>query len=99
MVLTFCVTSPPRIYSQSNWLAKCIYPRLLLVRYLTMIILDFAGTPEKKWLLNKNIFSNFEIWQNFCSLLVTNEVDKIEHFALFLCFMSSKFGSVELCVI
>ena len=50
-----------------------------------MIILDFAGTPEKKWSLIKNIFSNFDIRQNFCSLLVTNEVDKIEHFALFFC--------------
>ena len=43
-----------------------------------MIILDFAGTPEKV-VVEQNIFSNFEIWQNFCSLFVTNEMDKIEH--------------------
>ena len=73
MVLTFCVTSPPRIYSQSNWLAKRIYPRLLLVRCLTMIILDFAGTPEKVVVEQKNIFSNFGTWQNFCGLLITGE--------------------------
>ena len=78
MALTFCVTSPRRIYSQRKWLAKCIYPPLLLVRCLTMIILDFAGTPEKV-VVEQNIFSNFEIWQNFCSLFVTNEMDKIEH--------------------
>ena len=92
MALTFCVTSPPRIYSQRKWLAKCIYPRLLLARCLTMIILDFACTPEKV-VVEQNIFSNFEIWQNFCS--GQDRAFRI----VFLCFMSSKFGSVELRVI
>ena len=68
MALTFCVTSPSRIYSQRKWLAKCIYPRLLLARCLTMIILDFAGTPEKV-VVEQYRFSNFGAWQNFSILL------------------------------
>ena len=65
MVLTFCVTSPPRIYSQRKWLAKCIYPPLLLVRCLTMIILDFAGTPEKVVVEQKTYFPILEPGKTF----------------------------------